>query len=291
VADFDLTTLDGLLGAVAAYDQELLRKQPATLESGSPRLAAMADFGPRSGDELGEFTGTYCAQCGGLRRMRLVAHDDRCAHLNPRHLEQTRRTLEQIDPDRDPLPFTIGIPAPVFTGECLQCQRRVSLIVDAGPPSEVIVLGVKAPGLSTAHTPDGVAFYLDQAYRARISGAHTAATAMYRAALEQFLSDQGFASGTLAARIDAAIGADGPWVRQLDEELMHALRALGNQAIHHGPGDLSQQLAVDRRIMEDAELLFIDLLDEVYEEPARRDERRQRLLKARHEHGTDGPAG
>jgi hypothetical protein len=289
VPDFDLTTLDGLLGAVAAYDQELLRKQPATLESGSARQAAGADSGPRSGDELGEFTGTYCAHCGGSRRMRLVAHDDRCAHLNPRRLKQKRRTLAEIGIKHDLLAFAIGVPPPVFSAACLQCQRRMSLIVDAGPPSEVIVVGARARGLATAHTPDGVAFYLDQAYRARTSGAHTAATAMHRAALEQFLHDQGFGSGMLAARIDAAIAADPSWVQQLDEELMHALRALGNRAVHVGTGDLSQQAALDRQLVEDAERLFIDVLDEVYEMPAQRDERRQRLLKARQAYQPNGP--
>jgi hypothetical protein len=290
VPDFDLTTLDGLLGAVAAYDHELLRKQPAVLEGSSARPGAGIDPGPRSGDELGEFTGTYCARCGGSRRMRLVAHDDRCAHVNPRRLEQTRRTLEELNAKHDPLAFAIGVPPPVFTAACLQCQCRMSLVVDAGPPSQVIVFGARARGLATVHTPDGVAFYLDQAYRARTRGAHTAATAMHRAALEQFLHGQGFGSGTLAARIDAAIAADPPWVHQLDEELMHALRALGNRAVHVGAGDLSQQAALDRQLVEDAEHLFIDVLDEVYEMPARRDERRERLLKARQRDGPDGAA-
>src|SRR5688500_17795660 len=75
VPDYDLTTLDGLLGAVAAYERE----------------------------QVGEFTGTYCARCGGLRRMRLLARDDRCANLGPGHLKRTRHLLEQIPSDRDPL--------------------------------------------------------------------------------------------------------------------------------------------------------------------------------------------
>jgi hypothetical protein len=87
----------------------------------------------------------------------------------------------------------------------------------------------------------------------------------------------------LAARIEAAIAKAPPWLRQLDEGLMHALRGLGNQAVHvRGAGDLSQQAVMDRHLVQDAELLFIDVLDEVYEVPARRDERRRRVLDARH---------
>ena len=280
--DFDLTSLDGLLAAVATYDREMKRKQSAVLEGGSPHTSgSSSESGPGTGDLVGEFTGTYCAHCGGSRRMRLIAHDDRCGHLNPRRLKHTRELLESMDAKQDPLAFAVGVPPPVFTATCLQCQRRISLVVNAGPPTEIVVLGPRAPGLSTAHTPDGVAFYLDQAYRSRTSGAYTAAAAMYRAALERFLKDRGFSAGTLAARINAAIADDPPWVRQLDEELMHGLRSLGNQAVHPGEGGLSEQLALDRQLAQDAELLFIDVLDEVYEVPARRDERRRRVLDAR----------
>jgi hypothetical protein len=37
---------------------------------------------------------------------------------------------------------------------------------------------------------------------------------------------------------------------------------------------------------QDAELLFLDLLDEVYEMPARREARRRRVLEARHGRGS-----
>jgi hypothetical protein len=283
VPDFDLTTLDGLLGAVAAYDEKLLRKQaPPTGGSGSSPPSAETE-GPRSGDDLGEFTGTYCTRCSGPRRMRLVAHDDRCRNLNPRNLKRTRQMLEEMNANRDSLPFAIGIPPPVFTATCLQCQRQMSLIVDSGPPTEIVVLGSRAAGLSTAHTPDGIAFYLEQAYRARTAGAYTAATAMYRAALEVFLHDQGYPSGTLAARIDAAVAASPDWVQQLDEELMHALRTLGNWAVHRAGSDVSSQAVLDRQLVHDTEHLLMDVLDEVYELPARRAERRARMLKGRGE--------
>ena len=52
---------------------------------------------------------------------------------------------------------------------------------------------------------DPVAHYLDQAYRSRTRGAYTAAVAMYRAALEQFLHARGYAKGRLVDRIADAV--------------------------------------------------------------------------------------
>lgn len=275
--EYDLTTLHGLLAAVAAYEEEQEGRAPVTLASGSARPAAR----PGAGDLVGEFSGTYCTRCGGSRRMRLHARDDRCAQVAPSQLERTRKTLEELAPGRDPLAFSIGVVPPVFSAECLQCRNTISLIVAAGPPAEVIVIGGRSAGLGTPHAPAAVAFYLEQAYRARTAGAYTAATAMYRAALEQFLHDQGYSSGTLAARIGAAVAAAPSWVQQLDQELMHALRTIGNWAVHLPGGDLASQAKIDRQLAQDAEHLLMDVLDEVYELPARRAERRARMLQAR----------
>ena len=276
--EYDLTTLDGLLAAVAAFHEEQKRRlPPVTLSGGSAPTAT----GPDDGELVGEFTGTYCTRCGGSRRMRLHARNDRCGNLAPSELEQTRITLEEIAPGKDPLSFSIGVVPPVFSAECLQCRSTIALIVAAGPPAEVIVIGGRSAGLSTPHTPAAVAFYLEQAYRSRTAGAYTAATAMYRAALEQFLRDQGYSSGTLAARIGAAVAAAPSWVQQLDPELMHALRTVGNWAVHLPGGDLASQAKLDQQLAQDAEHLLMDVLDEVYELPARRAERRARMLQAR----------
>jgi len=209
--------------------------------------------------------------------MLLTASDSRCSRLNPRNLASVRKRFAELDTQLDPIMFAIGYPPPVFTAKCLQCTYQLALVVDAGPPTEVIVLGARARGISTAHTPDAVSFYLDQAYRARTRGAYTAAMAMYRAALEQFLQQQGFTQGRLVQRIEAALDANPPWVSHLDEDLMHALRRLGNDAVHGGD-DASIRATHDRQLVHDTELLLVDVLDEVYEIPARREARRQRML-------------
>jgi Domain of unknown function (DUF4145) len=280
VPDFDLTTMDGLFTAIATFDEVYLRRQGASIETVGGAVSQPAK-GPSSGDVVGEFTGTFCGRCGDSRRMRLVADDDRCQRLNPRHIEGTRRTLEQLESDTDPVAFALAGPPPLFGATCLQCQTRLSLVVDAGPPAEVVVLGSRGSGLATQHTPAAVAYYLDQAYRARTRGAFTAATTMYRSALEQLLQEQGFNGRGLADRINAAIAGQPPWIERLDDELMNALRSLGNRAVHGSRGDLSAQAVFDRKVALDIEHLFLDVLQEIYELPVQRDARRQRFRDAR----------
>lgn len=277
MAEFDLTTTDGLLAAVSHWDEQQVREYRRVTSTGYAPIAR-----PVSGTDLGAHRGTYCGRCADLRRMQLVAADSRCESLNPRYLQQRAKLLDELaQPQLDKLAFSLGTPPPVFTATCLECQTRLSLIVDAGPPVEVIVLGSRAPGLATAHTPEGVRYFLDQAYRARTRGAYTAAMVMYRAALEQLLHEQGFERGRLVDRIDQAVAAAPAWLNALDEDLMTALRQLGNRAVHVGDGDITEQASFDHELVREVEHLFIEVLDEVYEAPARREARRARFAQAR----------
>jgi uncharacterized protein DUF4145 len=279
MADLDVTTIEGLLNAVAAYVQRRQREQPL-LEGSGRGSSGVASVGIEPGDALGEFTGTYCGRCSGSRRMRLVAEDTRCSNLTPSKIASTKKTLEALEQDRDPLQFALSGPPAVFSAICLQCQTRLSLVIDAGPPVEVVVLGARSPGLATAHTPQAIAFYLDQAYRSRTRAAHTAATVMYRAALEHLLDDQGFTGKTLQLRIQAAVAAQPSWLGHLDDQLMGAIRRLGNRAVHVNGGDFSKQLSLDRELVREIEQVFLEVLDEIYEAPARRAARRQRFVDA-----------
>lgn len=273
MADLDLTTVEGLLAAVAGYDESLLRRHGPVSESKFP-------VGPESDTEVGRFTGTFCTRCGDFRRMVLVAHE-RCDRLNPRAIERKRSTLKAMNQARDPVAFALAGPPPVFSATCLQCETRVPLVVDAGPPVSVVVLGGSTPGLATANTPPGVAFYLEQAYRARTRGAFTAAVAMYRVALEHLLQAQGFEGRTLHDRVEAAVAAKPVWIDHLDDQLMHALRELGNRALHANGGDVSQVESLDRELVREIENLFADVLNEIYEVPARREARREQFRQAR----------
>ena len=61
-----------------------------------------------------------------------------------------------------------------------------------------IVLPNRTGGLAMPNTPEGVAFYLDQAAKSHSVGANSAAIAMYRGALEHLLFQQGYKTGMLA---------------------------------------------------------------------------------------------
>lgn len=274
----DLTTIDGLLEAVADFDKRWLSEQGHSEKQTSQ---APKDE-PAEGVLIGKFSGTYCGRCAGVRRMELRAASSRCNRLNPRAVATTQHMLEQLErPAVDALAFAVGVPPPIFRAICLQCQTNLSLVVDAGPPVEVIVVGANAPGLATAHTPSAVAYYLDQAYRSRTRGAFSAAVAMYRAALEQFLDAAGYTKGKLVDRIADAVSAAPSWLQDLDDELMTALRMLGNTAVHPNQGDITKQAVFDHALVRDIEHLFLDVLDEAYEVPVRREERRQRFRRAR----------
>jgi hypothetical protein len=132
-----------------------------------------------------------------------------------------------------------------------------------------------AGGLATKFTPPSVAYYLDQGHKSHAIGANSAAIAMYRAALEQLLFEQGFTSGMLNQKImalEAAItsGTAPAWARDLDTDYLKVVRDLGNGAIHTNGGDISKQDNIDSELIVRVELMFVALLQVVYEIPRNR---------------------
>ncbi|HEY2513647.1 MAG TPA: hypothetical protein VGI39_22415 [Polyangiaceae bacterium] len=96
--------------------------------------------------------------------------------------------------------------------------------------------------------------------------------AMYRAALEQLLFEQGFKTGMLGPQIgalEAAItnGTAPAWAKELDTEYLALIKDLGNGAIHKNGGDISKQAALDGELVSALESLFAGLLFHVYELP------------------------
>jgi len=143
-----------------------------------------------------------------------------------------------------------------------------------------------AGGLSTAHTPVSIAYYLDQAYKAQSASAHTAAIAMYRAAIEHLLFDQVYKMRQLGQKIAALIQAvedgGGPqWARKLDMEFLQVLKDLGNYSIHSNDGDVSAQSVFDQSLLAQVQATVLELLEIVYEEPLRRAARLKALTSAR----------
>ena len=105
------------------------------------------------------------------------------------------------------------------------------------------------------------------------------AVAMYRAALEHPLHEQGYTDGMLGKRIDQLMNDPDapPWRDRLDAAYLGVINKLGNAAIHANDGDVGQQAAFEAELLLEVRELFIELLDEVYEQPARKARRIERL--------------
>jgi len=186
------------------------------------------------------------------------------------------RCVEDAMPEAPPL---------MFQYQCFQCEAPFTAVVyrQSGELSLAVLPGVRG-GLRTAHTPDGVAFYLDQAQQARSVGANSAAVAMYRGALEHLLFEQGFRKGMLAikiAELQKKIDAgDAPeWATYLNTRFLVVLKDLGNGAIHPNDGNVAKQATFDRECFNDISVAFLELLNLVYEREHETNERLGRLGK------------
>jgi hypothetical protein len=147
---------------------------------------------------------------------------------------------------------------------------------------QLVALPSTYGGLSTPNTSESVAFYLDQAQKCQAMGALSAAVAMYRAALEHVLHEQGYTAGTLGQRIAALTDDEQPpeWRGRLGEDYLGVINKLANAAIHANNGDVALQTIFDAQLLREVRELFIELLDEIYEQPKKRAERIARLTEA-----------
>jgi hypothetical protein len=211
-APVDLTTLDGLLAILNLQRDHIANNHP---------LPVAPD-------------GTYCPQCGAVRRMGITV----LRHSFPSNIVRP----EWIDPH---LPLLLRL-------SCTQCYSSILVLVYHGPRGpEVAALPSTYGGLSTPNTPEAVAYHLDQAQRSQSIGALSAAIAMYRAALERLLFEQGYRKGMLNAKIEALEANPDPskWQRDLDPEYLTVIKDLGNASIHPNDGDITKQQMLDAALV------------------------------------------
>ncbi|WP_437757679.1 DUF4145 domain-containing protein [Sorangium sp. So ce1389] len=160
--------------------------------------------------------------------------------------------------------------------KCVQCDTQCTLLRYDGPSGQAIVTLFSAyGGISTPNTPPAISYYLDQAHKSHSVGANSAAAAMYRAALEQLLYEQGFQRGMLAQKIieleQAIANKTGPsWSNDLDVDYLKALKDLGNGSIHTNGGDVTKQAAIDSHLLALVQVTFVGLLQIVYEIPQKK---------------------
>jgi hypothetical protein len=196
--------------------------------------------------------GAYCPKCGHRRRV----------DIEHRHVDPTAELWHMV---------------------CRECLSTAIVVVYVSPSGkDVAILWSVHGGLSTANTPTSVVYYLDQAARADSVGARSAAVAMYRAAVEQLLYEQGYQTGMLNRKITELeahqTNGGGPaWVHDLDPEFLRVLKDLGNGSIHPNGGDITRQAALDADLIVDVRATVEMLLELVYEEPKRKTQLKARL--------------
>jgi hypothetical protein len=199
----------------------------------------------------------HCAGCGDTRRMRSEL-------LFPRIVSALYATKS----------YNVADEALILCRlRCVQCDAPYTALKYQGPAGPVLaMLPSTNGGLSTPHTPEAVAYYLDQAHKARSLGANSAAMAMFRAALEQLLYGQGYQAGMLDRKIkdlEAAIADNSApaWARELDTDYLKAIKELGNGAIHTNGGDVKKQENLDSQLIVAVEATVAGLLHLIYEIP------------------------
>ena len=133
----------------------------------------------------------YCPPCGDSRRVRLrVLRSPFQGWTNIADIDSLVKTL----------------PGTLFNMTCLQCGTLFTGLFYKAPEGlGLVVLPSKHGGITTPHTPVGVAYYLDQAHKAKTMGAYSAAVAMFRGALEQLLYHQGYKDGMLGKKIEPVV--------------------------------------------------------------------------------------
>jgi hypothetical protein len=214
-------------------------------------LAVLEDFisavgPPNAGASVRNAGVLHCPTCGDSRRMHLFAR------------------LKSDNWAGPPVLATLT---------CVQCDTLFTAVLYRSPEGKgLAILPSTWGGLTTPHTPPGVAYYLDQAQRAQSVGANSAAVAMFRGALEHLLFEQGFKKGMCGqklADLEAAIKANTApkWAYDLDGEFLKVMKQLGDGAIHPNDGDIAEQYKLDNELLAHVAHTFQMLLYLIYEVP------------------------
>lgn len=235
----------------------------------------------------GEF---YCPCCMDIRNMRVdLVHsnldDQMIAAISRenRYEEDAPDTFEEYKNYIIVTKLKENLSASMLELSCYQCNGKMNLIIYNGSNGQdMIILSKFSNGMATQNTPKEVAYYLDQAYKSKSIGANSAAVVMYRSALEHLLYEQGYTNGMLAQKIgslenDIKNGSDKLWIRNMDTNVLKVIKDLGNTAAHTNKGDISVQQRLDNSLINDLEVIFKILLEDVYEAELKRNELLSRL--------------
>lgn len=247
---------------------------PSDLMSATAILKLSEPQGTLSKTGHDEADGMHCGVCGGSRRMKIH-------QIYPEPVVPVFSVASGAW-TRPPHP---SIPR-LFLYVCVQCQQQFTTVLYKGPAgASLVVLPSVRGGLSTEHTPQAVAYYLDQAARSEATGAQSAAVAMYRSALDCLLQEQGFkgrmAGDKLRDMTEAIQAKQAPaWAMDLEKDFLDQIKLLGDGGLHSDDLDVAKQQALDVQVLATVQTTFAMLLLLVYEVPHAKQENLMRLKAA-----------
>jgi len=240
---------------------QALETKTYRIDSLDDLVAYLHDGHPQTPQSPRRVTTALCPTCRTHRRVTVTELYKRGYQGSPnRGFNYAADLLPQITPS-------------LWLFKCNECDALLTALVHAGPREpELAVFCNRLGGLKTEHTPEAVAYYLDQAARAQSVGALSAAVVMYRAALEHLLLGEGYNQRMCGPKVDAvesdrASGTGRAWVRNIDPQVLRFLKQLGDGAVHTNGGDVSKQAAIDGDLLKAVTAAFAILLREVYERP------------------------
>lgn len=169
----------------------------------------------------------------------------------------------------------------VYVHTCRQCHNETFLIRHTmdGEPTLTFVYSTSLQ-YDTSCVPDGINYYMGQAFKSKSIGAYSAAMAMYRSALEFLLYESGFDENRLVDKIKSFEITPPDWATSLSSQFMDIIRELGNDSVHPNDGDISEQKKFDFDMLEAVEETLNELIERAYILPQRERERLSVLSKA-----------
>ncbi len=220
-------------------------------------LAKVVHDNPQMRERVERAGDMYCPMCGDFRKMNIFPIYSRAQREG---INLVGDIAKQITPA-------------LFHYTCVQCNMFFTAIVYQGQGGPALaVFPSRYGGLRTAHTPEGVAYYLDQASRSESAGANSAAIVMFRGALEHILFEQGYQTGMLNSKInkleeDIKQGRAQKWAMEMEMDFLQVIKDLGNGSIHPNDGDVKKQEALDNDLISKVKFTFQMLLFTIYELP------------------------
>jgi hypothetical protein len=97
------------------------------------------------------------------------------------------------------------------------------------------------------------------------------------------LYQHGYTKGMLGTKIQEFLEdeTDPPaWGSRVDPDYLTALSKIGNGALHSNDGDIGRQKEIDVELLLLLRSIFEELMDTVYEQPAREQARKAKLTAA-----------